>query len=98
MHIGNAILEGSDPYLHNLNGMAFSTRDKDSDRHGRYNCAYRFNRCGWWFNCCTKANINGIYNSTNNSPTATDKIYWFNWREHEGLKRVEMKVKPFMID
>ena len=84
---------GSNSYQHNSNGMAFSTPDRDNDWF-YYNCARDINRCGWWINACTKANLNGVYNSTDTSSEPPDKIYWANWKGHEGLKRVEMKVKP----
>ena len=95
---GDAILIGSEPYYHNLNGMSFSTLDQDNDMSGGYNCADDINKCGWWINACTKANLNGVYNSTDTSSEPPDKIYWYNWKGHEGLKRVEIKVKPTTLD
>ncbi|KAG8452783.1 hypothetical protein GDO86_004540 [Hymenochirus boettgeri] len=43
-----------------LKGMVFSTPDKDNDRFTTGNCA-KENKCGWWFNRCHNANLNGVY-------------------------------------
>ncbi|XP_061190237.1 ficolin-1-like [Saccostrea echinata] len=41
-----------------LNGMFFSTSDRDNDRHGGLNCADLY-KGGWWFNSCHRAFLNG---------------------------------------
>lgn len=41
----------------NLNGVSFSTMDRDNDRYGG-NCA-AYHKGGWWFNNCVDAFLNG---------------------------------------
>ena len=43
----------------NLNGMQFSTRDRDNDRNGG-DCATSW-RGAWWYNSCSRSNLNGLY-------------------------------------
>lgn len=45
----------------NLNGMMFSTLDRNNDICSSYHCASRY-KGGWWFNCCGYAFLNGLYN------------------------------------
>ena len=45
---------------HSLNGMQFTTHDRDNDRWTSGNCAA--NRQGaWWYNTCAHSNLNGKY-------------------------------------
>ena len=47
---------------HNLNGMQFSTWDRDNDRWSGASCAaYGGGLGGWWFSTCFYCNLNGPY-------------------------------------
>ncbi|VDI51381.1 Hypothetical predicted protein, partial [Mytilus galloprovincialis] len=42
-----------------MNGMEFTTSDRDNDKHLFLNVGEQ-KRSGWWFNWATDANLNGI--------------------------------------
>ena len=54
----------TDPFTtHSLNGMKFTTKDRDND-HARVNCAVNGignNAGGWWYNGCSWIHINHQY-------------------------------------
>ncbi|XP_071172040.1 angiopoietin-related protein 7-like [Mytilus edulis] len=75
-----------------INGMAFSTWDVDNDVDDVDNCAKDKKHAGWWYNACTRANLNGIY--YNGGVEMKDGIYWKNWYSSDySLKTVTMKIK-----
>lgn len=74
-----------------VNGMAFSTRDRDHDKSSR-NCAKLYNG-GWWYNDCFWSNLNGDY--VYKGGVFSDKFTWFPWKmNHYSLKTSKMKLKP----
>ncbi|XP_071133126.1 fibrinogen-like protein 1 [Mytilus edulis] len=76
---------------HNMNGMEFSTFDKDNEE-AHYNAA-EIKQSGWWFKWSTDANLNGLYYT--GGQTASDGIYWNSWQlSFYSLKSVSMKIKP----
>ncbi|XP_046861380.1 ryncolin-1-like [Xenia sp. Carnegie-2017] len=72
------------------NGMAFTTKDSDNDKHGG-NCAIG-HWGAWWYNGCHSSNLNGHYYRSNQSNF--NGVNWRHWKEYESLKFTEMKIKP----
>ncbi|CAG2195174.1 unnamed protein product [Mytilus edulis] len=90
--IGDSIINPPSGSVYQMNGMEFSTPDRDNDKHQFGNVAQQ-RRLGWWFNWGTDANLNGIYYTE--GQTASDGIYWNSWQPSDYfLKSVSMKIKP----
>ena len=86
---GDSILYGSG--ADNLNGMAFSTHDRDNDLHGN-NCAQGY-KGGWWYNSCMWSQLNGIYHHDTTS-TWGHAVLWSTFTTHtRSLKFTEMKLR-----
>lgn len=50
---------------------------------------------GYWYNCCTDSNLNGVYYRKDEHNKSTDGITWYGWHgKIYSLKRVEMKIRP----
>ncbi|XP_026540184.1 angiopoietin-related protein 7 isoform X1 [Notechis scutatus] len=74
------------------NNTAFSTMDKDNDKCIDH-CA-QLRKGGYWYNCCTDSNLNGVYYRKDEHNKSTDGITWYSWRgKLYSLKRVEMKIR-----
>ena len=77
---------------HNLNGMQFSTHDRDNDRNGG-NCAVSY-QGGWWFNSCHHSNLNGLYL---NGQSDSRGVTWFYFNATAGswltLRYSDMKLR-----
>ncbi|CAG2217222.1 unnamed protein product [Mytilus edulis] len=73
-----------------MNGMKFTTRDKDNDieYHGT-NCATR-KKGGWWYASCTYSNINGIYKEEESA----DSNHWYTFDVRKGLRKTKIMTKP----
>jgi len=65
--IGDALAAHVNPYKRN-NGMPFTTPDQDNDPTESVNCGGGIS--GWWFNKCTRSNVNrdsnGMWNAFSN--------------------------------
>ena len=72
------------------NNMAFSTKDRDNDRHS-VNCATYWTSA-WWYNRCHKSHLNGKYlrNKIHDSG-----VTWYHFKgNYLSLKFAEMKLRP----
>ena len=62
-----------------LDGMKFSTKDRDNDLKG-YNCAT--DRGAFWFNACSFIH-----------PNRKEKIHWYTFNKMDGLEEIEIMFK-----
>ncbi len=85
---GNAF--GSRPNdFHWLDGMMFSTRDRDNDKWANGKCALSKNG-GWWYNWCANGYLNSLYDNVLDPKTIT----WSPLRKKlGGVIYSEMKMK-----
>ncbi|XP_072223755.1 angiopoietin-related protein 7 [Leuresthes tenuis] len=75
------------------NNTNFSTNNKDNDKCVD-DCA-SLRKGGYWYNCCTDSNLNGVFYRYGAHTKNTDGITWYGWHgPNYSLKRVEMKVRP----
>lgn len=50
---------------------------------------------GYWYNCCTDSNLNGVFYRYGDHIKNSDGITWYGWHgPNYSLKRVEMKIRP----
>lgn len=53
-----------------------------------------FLKGGYWYNCCTDSNLNGVYYRKGEHTKNMDGITWYGWYGSTySLKRVEMKIR-----
>ncbi|XP_028663503.1 angiopoietin-related protein 7 [Erpetoichthys calabaricus] len=75
------------------NNTNFSTKNKDNDKCVD-DCA-QLRKGGYWYNCCTDSNLNGVFYRYGEHAKSTDGITWYGWHGSSySLKRVEMKMRP----
>lgn len=75
------------------NNTNFSTLNKDNDKCVD-NCA-QLRHGGYWYNCCTDSNLNGVFHRYGSHTKNPDGISWYGWHgPNYSLKRVEMKIRP----
>ncbi|XP_053328477.1 ficolin-1-B-like [Spea bombifrons] len=76
-----------------LNGVKFSTKDKDNDLYAAGSCSELY-KGGWWYTDCHGANLNGLYLQGQHSSFANG----INWNSGRGYyysyKYCEMKIRP----
>ena len=71
-------------------GSPFSTKDRDNDADSG-NCASKFTGA-WWYKSCYHSNLNGQYVNDKNDGKG---MAWYYWkRNHNSVKRSEMKIRP----
>ncbi|CAC5411743.1 Ficolin-2 [Mytilus coruscus] len=71
-----------------MNGMMFTTRDRDNDISNDY-CG-NSKKSGWWHAGCTYANLNGGVYTDEFLETS---IHWKTWKE-TALKGTRIMIKP----
>ena len=72
---------------HPLNGMPFSTRDRENDIHSKLHCAVNYvgNADGWWYAACSYILLNHEYKNRHG-------LYiGHSWK---ALSFTEMKIRP----
>ena len=80
----------TDPFIgiHSVNGMNFTTRDRDNDNWDANNCAVRSaggNAGGWWYKYCSYIRPNHQYDHTHSIQ--------FD-RQWHSLPFIEIKIRP----
>ncbi|XP_062584117.1 fibroleukin-like [Saccostrea cucullata] len=73
---------------HNLNGMYFSTMDRDNDASSRGHCADSISG-GWWYKDCTYAFLNRIYPPSDKKSSGF--LFW--GRNFENMKTTKMMIR-----
>ena len=86
---GNSLLR-PDSKLWNHNGMNFTTKDRDNDKHQGINCA-EYERGAWWYNACGVSNLNGQY--LGKGKDEWHGVWWYSFKEIRSLKFTQMKLK-----
>ena len=75
------------------NGMKFSTKDNDNDRHISASCAADLDGA-WWFNYCMQSHLNGPYYTNPTEAADWHGIIWYDWKGFSySLKFTEMKTR-----
>ena len=75
----------------NLNGMSFSTHDRDNDRRSG-SCAVTF-QGAWWYNNCMHANLNGLYLAGQSNTDGITWLYFNATSSWNTLRYSEMKLR-----
>lgn len=75
------------------NNTNFSTMGKDNDKCVDDCAALR--KGGYWYNCCTDSNLNGVFYRHGEHTRNSDGITWYGWHgSNYSLKKVEVKIRP----
>ena len=75
---------------YNLNGMQFTTHDRDNDAQSRDNCAL-IRQGAWWYRSCSNSNLNGKYLRGANDCVG---VFWYTFNNNcYSLKWSEMKLR-----
>eukprot|EP00112_Aurelia_sp_Birch-Aquarium-sp1_P006493 Seg1716.15 transcript_id=Seg1716.15/GoldUCD/mRNA.D3Y31 product="Fibrinogen C domain-containing protein 1" protein_id=Seg1716.15/GoldUCD/D3Y31 len=95
-NIGDALTM---PSWGDLNGMKFTTYDRDNDLHQSENCANTL-RGGWWHKKCSAGNLNGLFPGYSEQPRHTEVLKWITWAQGSGVIRdisyTEMKLRALV--
>lgn len=91
LHVSGFSGNTSDAIGYAQNGMQFSARDADNDRHTRRHCAYS-SIGAWWYKYCNdpRSNLNGLYGQH-----SYKGVTWFD-RKWLYLTFTEMKIRQLL--
>lgn len=75
------------------NNTNFSTKNRDNDKCVDDCAALR--KGGYWYNCCTDSNLNGVFYRRGLHTKSTAGMTWYGWHgPNYSMKKVEMKIRP----
>ncbi|CAC5396824.1 Angiopoietin-4,Angiopoietin-1,Ficolin-2,Tenascin-R,Tenascin,Fibrinogen C domain-containing protein 1-B,Fibrinogen C domain-containing protein 1 [Mytilus coruscus] len=80
----------TDIYRNSLNGMNFSTADRNQDMSDTQDCA-ELKRSGWWHRNCATGNVNGLYRP---GEKGDDVMHWRTLNGTYSLSMTRMMIKP----
>ena len=76
---------------YNINGMQFSTKDRDNDQKSLPLACSIHHYGAWWYNDCTESNLNGLYLS---GLVSGGGVYWTTFHNYRiSLKFAQMKLR-----
>ncbi|XP_065940717.1 fibrinogen-like protein A isoform X1 [Magallana gigas] len=86
-NLGDSMINTGFSYS-NLNGMSFSTVDRDNDQLKGGHCAVKWNG-GWWFNRCYSAFLNGPW-----PPEFSPHCWYLTIPSFSNIAEVRLMIKP----
>ena len=76
-----------------MDGMNFTTYDRDQDDYAPYNCAWRHHGA-WWYRSCLVANPNGLYLTPGNIGDVSSMTYnAFRGGGFESLRTIKLMFR-----
>ena len=94
LNIGGYTGTAGDSFIssYNINGMQFSTKDRDNDKKSlaMYSPCSIHHYGAWWHNDCTGSNLNGLYL---NGLVSHRGVYWTTFFNRVSLKFAQMKIR-----
>ena len=80
---------------YDLNGVSFSTPDRDHDTWSS-NCASNSGNgggSGWWFRACLNVNPNGLNYGHAKTGTLASMVWYYWGNKYESLKTITMAIR-----
>ncbi|XP_066299173.1 fibroblast growth factor receptor 1-like [Branchiostoma lanceolatum] len=94
---GDSLTNSGNDGRNNINGVMFSTKDRDNDANSAH-CASLFSQGGWWYPVsCSESFLNGRYNchQTSVSCDASQGVVWVGWGGASYfLKKTTIMIRP----